>query len=511
MTNITIKYNVFDGTLKFYVNEQPLPDVSCLAQLQRGSFLQWSETVFSMLYDEVNDAYSVTFVGRSCETRILAFYSKTDPHCRSFTTRIPDIPDSGLKRLKNLHMLCQNGQIFRKSIVEIPVFSDLEASTITGLFKSALPRLCYSSLRIKNMPIQSIDSCRGAGIIIISEKERAEALRMGDADLSDKCIIELSERTELLGIIKGGVWEKVRPEELPMAVKEKLELEIFPGVLKMALQNIQIQESNPEYYQYLALDKMEAISIPVFPHTLEFGQSGEFAIRTIPDEFSEKALSYRVSNEGILLIRDNIFEAVGEGEVLVEAYDKGTLQKVADGKITVVRRNRIVDINVTPAKIDIREGDTAHFEYSFTPEDADNVKTIKIVSEDGLIASADNRGTIKGRKPGVTKIFVRTDNNVKGECVVRVFPALQELKLKMAETTIRCGEYCSVNTERVPVEAVLEKLKYYVSPADVAEYDVAQHIIITKRNGKATLTVSDTNDRVKTTVSFMVKKKGLFK
>jgi hypothetical protein len=44
----------------------------------------------------------------------------------------------------------------------------------------------------------------------------------------------------------------------------------------------------------------------------------------------------------------------------------------------------------------------------------------------------------------------------------------------------------------------------------IAEYDAGSKIIVTKKPGNATLTVTDARKSVKAEVSFMVKKKGFF-
>lgn len=99
MTNITTVYDIYSGTLKFYIDGKPVPNISSLSQFQRRPFAEWSTQLFQACYEEVNDAYNMTYVGRSCEARILAHFARQNKRCMSFSTRIPEISDSALKRI----------------------------------------------------------------------------------------------------------------------------------------------------------------------------------------------------------------------------------------------------------------------------------------------------------------------------------------------------------------------------------------------------------------------------
>ncbi len=510
MTKLTTVYDAFSGTLKFLVNEQPLPGISRLTQFQKQPFSVWCRQLFEVVYDEMNDDYTIIYVGRSCESKMLAFYSRENRHCRSFTTHIPEISDSALKRLKKLHMLCQNGLMFQKQTVDVYVVSDFPEEDVKALFKKALPKLCYCVFQVRCYPPDQWKRIHKPFFALFSSRAGATDREIMQESTVENFIIRLADTTAFRGVSGMSYLDEVCDMDLPMVVQEKLEFSLFPQILRQAMSGIKIEPSHAQYYNFIALDKVESMTVPVFPKSLEVGQEKQIELRTIPEGAPRRELVYRVSSDEVLTIKQNVMKGVGTGEVIVESYYPGQSTVVASVKMVIVRRNRITSIKTTPERVDMIVGDKAVLRYTYEPKDADNTSTIRLLSMDGTIASIKENGEILARKPGLTTVFAETDNKVRGSCTVSVFPVLQEIKVSLSTDTIRCGEYCHVETERVPAGATLDPLIFRVSPSDVAEYDAGSKIIVTKKPGRAVLTVTDSRKSTKTEVSFVVKKKGLF-
>lgn len=511
MINITTIYNAFSGTLRFLINNRPVPDISRLSQFQKRPFADWCTQIFPIAFDEINDDYVMTYVGRGCEARMLAYYARENNHCRGFLTKIPVIADSALKRLKKLHMLCMNGLMYQKFTKEITVCSDLPQEEVQRLFKQALPRLCYCIFRVSCYPLAACADQKAPFYALVSEGSGGTVPQIIRECPSECHLIRISDHTGFSGIAEGCFLDDARREDVGMILQEKLEFVLFPEILRKAMRGISLTESHPQYYAFAALDKTEPVTVPAFPLSMEFGQQKPIELRTIPEGYPQDKLSYRVSSEEILTIKDNVINAVGSGEAVVEAYLPGQTVRVAVAHIKVVRRNRITSIKTEPAELELCVGETSRFKYSYQPEDADNSSTIKLASVDGTVASVKANGEVLARKPGSTSIFAETDNHIKGICRVRVYPALEEIKVLLQKDTIRCGEYASVETRRIPEAATLYPLIFRVEPVEIAEYDAGSKIIVTKKPGKAVLCVTDSRRSAETRIPFTVKKKGLFR
>lgn len=512
MTNITTVYDAFSGILKFYMDGQPLPGISQFSKFQQRPFSQWCREIFSVAYEEMNDDYAMTYVGRGCESRILAYYSKKESHCRCFSTKVPAISDSALKRLKKLHMLCMNGLMYKRRTWEIAVLSDLPEKEIQSLLKQALPKLCYCIFQIRCLPLSQWSAQKEPFFVLTSENGGRIAREMlGNCTVEHHLIIR-SDQTRFCGIEGNTYIDAARENDFLMVLQDDLEFRLFPDILKKMMREIQLKDtSHPQYYNFWALDKVEPSTIPVFPLSMEFGQSKEIERKTIPEGFMPEELQYRVSSEEILKIQNHVMQAVGSGEVLVEAFLPGQTVRVASASIKVVRRNRIKTMKMTPDCLEMCVGDTARVGYHFQPQDADNTSTVKLQSVNGTVASVKQSGDVEARKPGSTRVFAVTDDNVKAACDIKVYPRLEEIGIALERNTIRCGEYCSVEIKRVPETATLDPLLFSVEPAGVAEYDAGSKIIVTKKPGKAVLTVTDKRHSVVSQSSFTVKKKGLFR
>lgn len=511
MINIMISYDIYLGLLKFYIDGQSLPGISQFSRFQYRPFSEWCPQIFRTAYKEMNDDYTMTYVGRSCEAGMLAYYSKEDSHCRCFSARQAQLSDSALKRLKKLHMLCMNGLVYKKHREEILVFTDLPESEIQKLFKQALPKLCYCVWKIRCFPFEQWTGQEEPFFVVVSENKGDIAGEIMRKSQTENYLIRISDKTRFCGMQNRTYINEARWEDFASIVQEILEFGEFPRVLKKTMKGIQMEDTaHPQYYNFWTLDKVETSTIPVFPQSMEYGESKTIELKTIPEGAEPSPLEFRVSSEEVLKIRDNVMTAVGSGTVVIESYLLGQSVRIASTSIKVVRRNRITKLELLPETLELNVGDTEKLQCVYQPKDADNISTIRFQSVDGTIAAVWQDGQVEARKSGQTIIFGETDNHVKGKCAVTVYPKLEKIQVSIKKKSIRCGEYCQVETVRVPKEAVLDPLIFSVDPCDVAEYDAGSKIIVTKKTGKAVLRVTDSRNSVETEIPFTVKRKGLF-
>lgn len=511
MINVMISYDVYSGLLKFYVDGRILPGISQFSRFQYRPFSEWCPQIFRTAYEEINDDYTMTYVGRSCEARMLAHYSKEDSHCRCFSIKQLQLSDSALKRLKKLHMLCMNGLIYKKRREEIIVFTDFPEAEIQELFKQALPKLCYCSWKICCIPPEQWTGQEPAFFTVVSENKKDIAEEIVRKSRLENYMIRIADKTQFVKIKNHTYINEARWEDLASLVQEILEFGRFPEVLKNVMNGIQMKDTaHPQYYNFWSLDKVEPCTIPVFPKSMEYGESKNIEFQTIPEGAEPAPLEFRISSEEILKIQGNVMTAVGSGNVVIESYLLGQPVRIASTSMKVVRRNRITKLGLLPDILKMNVGDAEQLRCVCKPKDADNISTIRFQSVDGTVAAVWKSGKVEARKPGQTIIFAETDNHVKGTCAVTVYPRLEKIQVSIQKKSIRCGEYCQVETVRIPEEAVLDPLIFSIDPCDVAEYDAGAKIIITKKTGKAVLHVTDSRNSVETEITFTVKRKGLF-
>lgn len=500
MTDVTIVYNAFLNAMKIHIDGRPIPPISRLTKFQTMPFEHWCSEIFPAIAEEVNDRFTVTYMGRPCESHILSSFVASCSFCASYVNRQPDIPDSALTRLKKLSSLCQSGVSCEKFSTAVHVYTDMDVDQISDLVRSSLPKLAYCRIIPKVHTMADVmahpdDSpffviCNAGTAISGMKARKSCVLMVGRENGNASC--------------KNGIFsEKVHPDMLAGMLKSYLELLLYPYVLNRALASVKVPESSPLYPSVSILDKTEPQTLVTLPNSIELGEVAEVRVRTIPEGAKTVELMYRISDESVITRSGNGLKAVGTGEAVVEVYVAGQTVKLCSGKITAHRRNRIQSIKIQQNSVEMRVGDKCTLSYTYTPTDADNVSSVKLVSSDGTVAASEHGMTFYARKEGTCRMYVQAEK-VSACTLVTVYPRLENLKLELENERMRVGDIVPLKVTRVPENAKLEKLSFRVEPSSLGIYDTATHSFYAKGTGKGTITVSDKSGTVKASCGITV-------
>lgn len=493
MTEVILAYNAFLNSMKIHIGGKPIPPISRLTKFQTMPFERWCSEIFPAIADEVNDTFSVVYVGRLCESHILSSFMASCTFCNSYVNRQPDIPDSALTRLKKLSSLCQSGVNCEKFSVAVHVYTDLDEEEISQRVKACLPKLAYCRVLPRIHPLNEFSGhsdespafviCNAGAAVPGTKARRSCVLTVGSANGSIGC--------------RNGVFsETVQPDMLDGMLKSYLELLLYPYMLNRALASVKVPESSPLHPSVSILDKTEPQTIVTLPTSIEFGETAEVRVRTIPDGAKPVDLIYRISDESVIVRNGNGLKAVGTGEAVLEVYVAGQTMKLCSGKITAHRRNRIQSIQIQQKEIEMHVGDRATLSYTYSPNDADNVSSVKLVSSDGTVAAPERGMTFVARRAGSCRMHVQAEK-VSDSIPVTVYPRLEGLKLEMEKTQVRISEVVPVKVTRIPESATLDKLSFRVDPPSLGIYDTATRSFYAKESGRGTVTVSDKAGTVK--------------
>lgn len=492
MTEVSIVYNAFLNSMKIHIDGRPIPPISRLTKFQTMAFDRWCGEIFTAIAEEVNDKFSVVYMGRPCESHILSSYMASCSFCNSYVNRQTDIPDSALTRLKKLSSLCQSGVVCEKFSADVHVYTDQNPEEITQLVKDCLPKLAYCRILPKVHPVAEFaghrhDSpayviCRAGTPVPRSAAKNAAVLMLGNENSFASC------RESVLT-------ENVRQDMLSGMLKSYLELLLFPYILNRALAAVKTPESSPLYPSVCILDKTESQTLVTLPTSIEFGEVAEVKIRTIPEGAKAAELVFRISDESVIARSGKGLKAVGTGEAVVEVYVSGQAMKLCSGKITAYRRNRIRSIQIQQKQIELCVGDKFTIDYTHAPDDADNVSSVKLISSDGTVAAPERGTTFVARRPGTCRMHVEAEK-VSDSVPVTVYPRLEELKLELETDKTKVGSVVPLKVTRVPEDATLEKISYRVEPASLGIYDAATRSFYAKEPGRGKVIVSDKSGRI---------------
>lgn len=505
MVQVTITYNAFREAMTILADGRPLTGVSRLTRFQSAPFRVWCSEILPAVYEEMNDDYSLLYIGRNCESHILGREAAAYSECRSFQTKLAAIPDTAVKRLRKLNTMCMGGLNYQRFTVPLPVYTDLPAAEVEELFQKCLPKICFCRVALSVHTLQEWNSANPAkySFVILQQPDERIAGQIAGYAREETYILSVAPANRFGGVRRMCYLEETTRADLPAVVKEYLELGFFVDILKRALAGIQIAESNPQFPEFSVLDKVEPETIAILPQSIEFGQTLPVTLKTVPEGCPAKQVVYRISNDSIIQIKDNKITAVGTGETIVEVYQAGQSVRVGSAKIVAYRRNRITSLSLEKTQLKLCVGDTCRLKFSYQPPDADNASQVRLQSMDGTIVAVRD-GVLQARKAGNTIVMAVTDNNVSARCQVTVYPKLEQIDVKTERDSVAVGKMLPVSVQRVPSGAVLDNLVFRVEPSHVGHYDVGSSVIMAENPGKARLVVTDTRNSVKTEVDFTV-------
>ena len=164
-------------------------------------------------------------------------------------------------------------------------------------------------------------------------------------------------------------------------------------------------------------------------------------------------------------------------------------------------------------EISIVKGMIKNITVKIIPENATN-KTLAYSSEQGTIATLDNKGTITANKVGNTNLKITAANGVKKTINVRVtpkpIPVTNIVFEESAPESLIIGENYRIMAKAQPNDATNKGLTY-TADNDKA-YVASDGTVTAQSEGTVTITVkSQSNPAITKTVTFTVKKKPQIK
>ena len=109
MTHINLTFNPYQELFTIQINNVPISPRSLLKKFERMSFLEWSEQIFPILSQEINDNFDIEYSGQMLEFEILKYYANKYEDCNGIRYTTPVLDEAPIHRLKVLNQLFGNG------------------------------------------------------------------------------------------------------------------------------------------------------------------------------------------------------------------------------------------------------------------------------------------------------------------------------------------------------------------------------------------------------------------
>lgn len=492
---VRLVYQPYDENMAIFLDEKPIGMVSALSRFQTLPFAQWYSEILQAIAFEVNDSFYLTYVGRSCEYRMLKSLLSGNTGCNGIRHEKPILGDGALLRLKKLSRLVMNGVPCKKATVPLNVYTDMDPDEVEAAVKAVLPKFSFCRLSLSVQSIRELSNGQmQQSIALVKSGIDAVAGRVAGA---------VSLGSGINGFVKETAVLYAQEDEAS-ALNELLELVIWPQLLKQTLAGISVPEDSPFFTEIFILDKTEPQCFVSLPKSIELGQSISLQVSTIPRGSYKPQIHCRVSNDTVITYENGSLKAVGTGEAVVEVYESGKITPLCSASVTAFRRNRIQKIQLQPLRLSMCVGETSNIKYNFLPADADNVGALKLLSEDGTIVGIASNEKVVARRPGVCYVFCQAEKVESNVCGITVYPRLEKLSILAENDRIPVNTMTKVQITRTPKDATLDNLDVTVEPAELGTYDIGSGSFFARKAGSGRLIVKSSRNGVEASVPIRV-------
>lgn len=185
--------------------------------------------------------------------------------------------------------------------------------------------------------------------------------------------------------------------------------------------------------------------------TLLKGDSYQLSVNFIPNNISDKTVSWSSEDSSISSVSDGLIKGLKTGETIISATSNG----ITDS-ITVIVRDTIIaisSVSIDKDSINLEVGQEQAVSVSYLPSNASN-KSFKWTSSDNSIATV-NSGKIVGVAKGTVTITCESNNGIKDTLKVTVTKQTVEeatdIYLNKSNVTLQKGETKQLRATILPL------------------------------------------------------------
>ena len=211
---------------------------------------------------------------------------------------------------------------------------------------------------------------------------------------------------------------------------------------------------------------VESIELSLPSTTMDKGTTAALAATVLPEEASDKTLTYASSDETIITVaEDGSVTAVAVGVATITATAKSGIEATIE--ITVVQPVTSLECD---SEVTVALGLWQQLNVTCLPEDATD-KTLTYASADTSIATVDEGGIISGLQGGETTVTVTAASGVKAEIKVTVKYVVEKIALNYGTIYLAPGGSATLIATISPSEAAEEKLTFESNLPNIATVD----------------------------------------
>ena len=231
---------------------------------------------------------------------------------------------------------------------------------------------------------------------------------------------------------------------------------------------------------------VKGISLNKTSTTLTVGSSETLTATVIPDNATDKSVTWATSNASVATVADGMVTAVAPGTatITVTTIDGA---KTATCEVTVIQLTTGVTLNKVNTTLAVGSSET--LTATVYPLDATD-KSVMWKTSNEAVATVAN-GTVTGVAPGIATITVTSSNGSTATCEVTVIQPTTGVTLNKTSITLTAGSTERLTATVAPDNATDKSVTWTTSNAAVAT--VANGVVYAVNAGTATITVTTTD------------------
>ena len=243
---------------------------------------------------------------------------------------------------------------------------------------------------------------------------------------------------------------------------------------------------------------VKGISLNKTSTTLTVGSSETLTATVIPDNATDKSVTWATSNASVATVADGMVTAVGPGTatITVTTVDGGY---TATCTVTVTQPTTGVTLNKVNTTLAV--GSTETLTATVYPTDATD-KSVTWKTSNAAVATVAN-GTVTGVAPGIATITVTSSNGSTATCEVTVIQPTTGVTLNKTSITLTAGSTERLTATVAPDNATDKSVTWTTSNANVAT--VTDGVVYAVNAGTATITVTTTDGAKTATCEVIVR------
>lgn len=523
MNEVYVNYNPYLPELKIQVNGRSLPEYSALIKYKHSPFTEWCSIFFEEIKKEVNDSYSLTFVGTQFEKDIFEKLSNDDRLCDNFVFEFPQISTDIMERLADLQTM---GDVDKDTDLKIGVWSPdrsmtdsfLEMLTETGVFEQNDGLLTSEECPLTRIIVQGLYASEGLGkcdlgfVFLENEPETylTEELerftrplfvviasgQTGFREKKDNLFIFETDGDDTTDLFLNIIMSTL----LPNVLSER------SYTFEKLVNSGEVLLTEDEKYKLNLLCATWPQFRVDFPDRMYVGRRS--TIHVVGADPQTGNSGFRVqSMNGLCAIDGMTVEAKNPGMDELRVYSGGDPDPIATAAIRILDKITVSEIKVFPKIKYLAEGVEDSIDITVLPENAANLDELRVDVQNSDIVSIENNKVI-GLKTGSTSVRFSTPD-VETMIQIVVQSHIKDIVIPSANIFMKAGETVEWKPEPDPADCFeKEHIRIVSSKDSVATYRGGY--IVAGAQGNATIVITSPDGRIRKECHVEVKKAGIF-